>query len=287
MPTTTVQLEVTDDGNSFTLNDATKGVLDSTQYTLARGFVDITEYVFSVSLSRGRNRDLEKFNAGSGTIRLRNNTRMFDPLNLSSPFVEEMVPRRIVKVFTDGGQQFQGLVESWRLAYDVSGESLAEISVVDAFSWLSTAEVNVAVPEELSGARITRVLNDVSWGDVGNLGDVVSRLTNFATNPSFEAVSGTVWTPDGVLDVPTGVVSPEDLIVLAFQDVAAKLYGSYGVTVQWPDTRLSLTVESGGLFSTSTDEPWDVEGIARIGLYRVFPGGSFVDAGDGFFEIGV
>lgn len=160
---TRVELEVTDSGFSFTLDDATKGKLDDTTYTLATGFRDITDYVVSVSTSRGRNRDLEKFNAGSASVRLRNEDRTFDPLNTSSPFVDEMVPRRLVRVFTDEIQQFQGLVDSWKLSYAPTGESIAEISVTDEFQKLAGVDINLAVSEQLTGARVTAVLNDVGW----------------------------------------------------------------------------------------------------------------------------
>lgn len=160
---TRVELEVTDSGFSFTLDDATKGVLDNTTYTLSTGFRDVTDYVVAISTSRGRNRDLEKFNAGSASITLRNENRTFDPLNTSSPFVNEMVPRRLVRVFTDEIQQFQGLVDSWKLTYSPTGESVAEITVTDEFQKLAGIELDLAVSEQLTGARVTAVLNDVGW----------------------------------------------------------------------------------------------------------------------------
>ena len=160
---TRVELEVTDSGFSFTLDDATKGVLDNTTYTLSTGFRDVTDYVVSVSTSRGRNRDLEKFNAGSASVKLRNEDRTFDPLNTSSPFVDEMVPRRLVRVFTDEIQQFQGLVDSWKLTYSPTGESVAEITVTDEFQKLAGVELDLAVSEQLTGARVAAVLNNVGW----------------------------------------------------------------------------------------------------------------------------
>ena len=160
---TRVELEVTDSGFSFTLDDATKGVLDNTTYTLSTGFRDVTDYVVAVSTSRGRNRDLEKFNAGSASVTLRNEARTFDPLNTSSPFVDEMVPRRLVRVFTDEIQQFQGLVDSWKLTYSPTGESVAEITVTDEFQKLAGVELDLAVSQQLTGARVTAVLNDVGW----------------------------------------------------------------------------------------------------------------------------
>lgn len=200
MVTTRVELEVTDDGFGFTLDDPMKGVLDNTTYKLSTGWRDVTDYVVSVSSSRGRNRDLEKFNAGSLTVRLRNEARTFDPLNLSSPFVNEMVPKRYVRVFADEVQQFEGLVDSWKLSYSPSGESLAEVSVTDAFGFLAAQDLDETYPEELSGARVRRVLNDAGWGVIDN---PVVLTTNLVTNPSMEAGSGVVTVRTNLVTNPS------------------------------------------------------------------------------------
>ncbi len=163
MVTTRVELEVTDDGFGFTLDDPVKGVLDNTTYKLSTGWRDVSDYVVSVSSSRGRNRDLEKFNAGSLTVRLRNEVRTFDPLNALSPFVDEMVPRRQVRVFADDIQQFHGMVDLWRLTYSVSGESVAEVRAVDEFQRLAGELLSLSVSEQLTGARVDAVLNAAGW----------------------------------------------------------------------------------------------------------------------------
>lgn len=186
MATTRVELEVTDDGFGFTLDDVVKGKLDDATYTLATGWRDVTDYVFGVSTSRGRNRDLEKFNAGSGSVQLRNESRLFDPLNTSSPFYSELVPRRGVRVFTNDVQQFHGLVESWRLSYSPSGESVAEVSMSDGFELLANQELDLAVSQQLSGARVTAVLNDVGW-PVANR-DIDSGLSTVAAGTATGAV---------------------------------------------------------------------------------------------------
>jgi len=49
------------------------------------GFVDVTQYVQSVSISRGITRVLEDYPAGSVSVTFVNNNRVFDPLNTSSP----------------------------------------------------------------------------------------------------------------------------------------------------------------------------------------------------------
>lgn len=169
MPTTTVELEVADDGFSFTLDDPVKGKLDNTTYKLAMGWVDVSEYVFRVSINRGRNRDLDRFSAGLLNVALRNGERTFDPLHTGSPFYGDILPRRQIRVFTDEIQQYQGFIEFWDFSYDVSGESIATVSAADGFTLLAQQElVDQPVVMEASGSRIGNILNNsnVGWSTI-------------------------------------------------------------------------------------------------------------------------
>ena len=49
------------------------------------GYVDVSSYVQSVTIDRGISRVLEDYSAGSLSITFVNNSRVFDPLNTSSP----------------------------------------------------------------------------------------------------------------------------------------------------------------------------------------------------------
>jgi hypothetical protein len=82
----------------FTLDDPVLGLLDTGILDGGIDFEDVSEGVFSVSCSRGRNRDLERTTAGSLSVSFRNQTRLFDPTNPDSPFVQFVVPRRPVRV---------------------------------------------------------------------------------------------------------------------------------------------------------------------------------------------
>lgn len=64
---------------------------------------DITSFVRSVSIVRGKDELLDGFSAGSASIVLDNRDRSFDPLYASSPYVGAIVPRRAVRVFYDYG----------------------------------------------------------------------------------------------------------------------------------------------------------------------------------------
>jgi hypothetical protein len=67
-------------GDYFTLDDSTKGILGGTVYKLAGDvLVDLTSYVRSVQVRRGRSRVLERFQPGIAEVVLDNRGRDFDP----------------------------------------------------------------------------------------------------------------------------------------------------------------------------------------------------------------
>lgn len=129
---------------------------------------DITSYVSNVSISRGRSRELEKFDAGSFSISLRNETRAFDPLYTSSPFYGYIVPKKRIRISSGGVVVFTGYVADWNLSYDISGSSIANVTGFDAFSYLSNqilGGVLVNPSAVKTGTRITGMLSylGISW----------------------------------------------------------------------------------------------------------------------------
>jgi hypothetical protein len=163
VPETTVELG---DFTGFTLDDPVKGLLDSGVLDGGIAFEEIPQGVVSVSTSRGRNRDLNRTNAGQVSVSLRNQDRLFDPLNEGSPFRGAVVPRRPVRVKTEGSAVFQGFVDDWDFTYTPGGDSVASFTGSDAFS-IFARNVNAggSAVEELTGARLERVLDQltVNW----------------------------------------------------------------------------------------------------------------------------
>jgi hypothetical protein len=152
---------------SFTLDDPVAGVIGSTEFVLGGvQFVDVTDRVRSISVSRGKNRDLDRFDAGNLNVTFNNTDRAFDPLYTASPFAGNIVPRRDVRVLADGTAQYVGKITDWNLGYDVSGQSLAQLEAADAFTFLAQQLLTegTATPQT-TGQRVTAVLNmpTVDW----------------------------------------------------------------------------------------------------------------------------
>jgi hypothetical protein len=175
---TVVELDAVE---GFILDDPVAGVLDNTEYTLGGIlFKDITDRMISVSVSRGKNRDLDRFNAGGLTVTLNNNDRAFDPNYLPSPFAGSIIPRRQVRVTVDGERVIETTIDDWNFAYDSDGNSKAEIQATDDFTLLARQVlVSGTATPQLSGARVTEVLDqeNVVWpADKRNIDDGVSVL---------------------------------------------------------------------------------------------------------------
>ncbi len=154
-------------GPFFILDDPVQGVLDNTEYTLGGTlFYDVSEYVRSVSVARGKSRQLDRFTAGGANIELNNNSRAFDPENTASPFFGQIIPKRTIKVETGGSAVFYGVVDDWNLNYDLSGLSLAGADCVDGFTLLAQRALSASTEtSEKTGARINSILDrsEVNW----------------------------------------------------------------------------------------------------------------------------
>lgn len=152
---------------AFTLDDPVAGVIGSTDFTIGGvAWVDVTDRVRGISISRGKNRDLDRFNAGSLSVEFNNTDRAFDPLYTSSPFFGNIVPRRDVRVLADGTAQYVGKVTDWNLGYDPSGQSIAALDAADAFTFLAQQVLTVGTAvEQTSGARVNAVLSQatIDW----------------------------------------------------------------------------------------------------------------------------
>lgn len=151
-------------GVAFTLDDATKGLLDGATYTLAGiTFYDVTQYAGQLSISRGKSRELDRYQAGHANIVFSNLNRYFDPTFVASPFYGQIVPRRSIRISVKGIVTFLGVVDDWNLDFNTDGTSTATVSAYDALSVLSQQNLSAdSYPAELTGARVARVLNSAS-----------------------------------------------------------------------------------------------------------------------------
>jgi hypothetical protein len=167
----------------FTLDDSIAGVLDNTEFRLGGiVFTDISDKMITIRTTRGKNRDLDVFDTGRTTIRLNNDDRAFDPNYSASPYAGNIIPRRPIRITTDGVRMFTGSIDDWNFDYNPGGGSLAEIVASDDFTLIARQQLTpgTATPE-LTGDRVTAVLDmeTVNWSaDRRNIDPGHSELGN-------------------------------------------------------------------------------------------------------------
>lgn len=154
-------------GNFFTLDDATRGALNNTGFKLAGDvYEDVSNDVRSVSVRRGRSRELTAFTAGQASVVLDNRTRLYDPTagTAVSPYGPSILPRKAIAIEVGGEPLFTGIVEDWDLQFSLDGDATTTAKSTDAFTLLAgeTITAGTATPQG-SGARVDAVLDDVSW----------------------------------------------------------------------------------------------------------------------------
>lgn len=151
----------------FKLDDATRGVLDNTEFVLGGElFYDISNRLSSVSIRRGKSQALDRIDAGIATINVNNNDRLFDPLYEDSLYFGVLVPRKRVRVTANDKPVFFGYIEDLDLNYLPENRSTVLFEVADGLSLLTNVAIEEYTPiSQLSGARVNAVLDlpEVSW----------------------------------------------------------------------------------------------------------------------------
>jgi len=160
--------------DAFTLDDATRGVLNGTQYVLdgTTEFAPMLEYSTNVNLKRGRRDVGDQFSAGTMSFNLNDTLAggTLNPLYTSSPYVDPqgvftLAPLRRVSFGRYNSLNtfitlFVGQIVSYDYNYELGGQNTVTVYCADDFYLLAQtalAEYNVA--EELSSARLSAVLD--------------------------------------------------------------------------------------------------------------------------------
>jgi hypothetical protein len=152
---------------AFVLDNATRGVLDGTEFTLGgERLFDITDRLVTCQVRRGKNEALDRIDAGVVSITVDNSDRRFDPLYVDGPYYGQLVPRRTVIISSNDYPVFVGFIDDFDIQYEPGKQSVVRIDSSDAFSVLTNSALDEFTPDsELSGARINTVLDrpEVDW----------------------------------------------------------------------------------------------------------------------------
>lgn len=172
----------------FTLDDPVLGVLDNPDAFLGIGeiFVDVSSYFKAFSVTRGKSRELDRYQAGQASIVFDNTTRVFDPTFTASPFFGQIVPKRQVRITVDNIVQYLGVVEDWNINYEQTINSNASLQAFDSFSYFANAELGTATyPVEDTSVRLNNLLDSIGWSTAQrNIDNTLAELESQTITPA-------------------------------------------------------------------------------------------------------
>ena len=174
-------------GTPFQLDDAFYGVLNTAGRGTLGGlaYADLTSIVLSINIRRGRNRQLDQFNAGTAQVVFNNNSRVLDPLNTSSIYYPYVLPRSPIIIYANGTPIYTGFVEDWNLDYQNANQGRMVARCVDAFGTLANQQLNAFTPSaETSGVRVNTVLDrpEINYQGSRSIGTGTSTLGAYAVS---------------------------------------------------------------------------------------------------------
>lgn len=179
-------------GAPFQLDNATYGKLD-TGTLGGYQMVDLTSMVQSVSITRGRNREMEQFNGGTAQMQIYDPTRILDPLNTASIYYPYVAPRQPVQILAGGVTIYTGFVTDWDLDYGyTTSANVTTVACADAFTVLANQSMNTVTPSaESSSARVAYVLTrpEVAYQGPYSVGTGSSTLGAFAITAGTNVLS--------------------------------------------------------------------------------------------------
>ena len=159
--------------DGFTLDSATKGILDNTQYVLdgTTEFASVMDSVTTITAKRGRRDIGDTFSAGTMTFTIQDVDGVFNPFDENSPYYDTaeskpgLAPMREVKLIryssTDVPELlYSGYVVNYDYNFALGGLDTVTVYCADQFYLLSQTYLDEFNPSaETSGARIETVLD--------------------------------------------------------------------------------------------------------------------------------
>ena len=182
------------DSSAFYLDDST---LDGSAVLNGDGldYVDISNLVQDISISRGRKRPRDVFGPGqmAVSINIPKTNRDLDPFNTSSPYYNTLTeqpglaPLRDIRLSRNGDRLFTGKITTFNQQYTMDGLTQYAVFAADDIYTLSQGFLpETATSAQTSSARITAVLRAANYTGATSL-----TASPTATLGAYTIASGT------------------------------------------------------------------------------------------------
>ena len=152
--------------------------------------VDVSSQVDLVEIARGRNAQSDQFQTGTLTLRIVDQNGDFNPMNTLGPYYGLLDPMRKVTISGTSGattySMFSGYITGYSTTTPLNAVDVVytTITAVDAFRLAAMAQISTvtgAAAGNLSGTRITQILDQISWPS--SMRDIDAGLTTMQADP--------------------------------------------------------------------------------------------------------
>jgi len=196
----------------FTLDSGSLGVLDDPLSLLGGGqvLVDVSPYVREFNTSRGKTRELERFQAGQASVSFNNSQRVFDPTYGASPYFGQIEPRRQIVISVDDVIQYEGTIDDWNIGYKQGGNSVAVAVAFDGIANLANITLQDFTP---SGSVLESkffILDDATKGKLDDPGFFLAGTDGtVTTGRAINSALDNIGWPQSKRDLDTGLAVVE------------------------------------------------------------------------------
>ena len=162
MPTFTTEIRFTAGASSvgFELGTALLGF--STLGEPAPWY-DVSSDVRNLSITRGKQRELDEFSAGSASVTLSNTARKYDPNYASGTYYGNIKPGRWIRIKAtyDSTEYYlyQGVIREWEYGYSFPNEATAIPRASDFIEDLNGTDITTTTSAAASGTVVAEILN--------------------------------------------------------------------------------------------------------------------------------
>ena len=152
--------------------------------------VDVSNQVDSIQTSRGRNAQADHFQTGQLSLRIVDMNGDFNPQNTASPYYGLLNPMRKVQITSVYAGVTYPLFSGFITGYSTTTPKFTgdvvytTITAVDAFRLAQNAQISSvsgATAGQLSGARIGKILDAISWPN--SMRDIDAGQTTMQVDP--------------------------------------------------------------------------------------------------------
>lgn len=242
-------------------------------YVASPTWTDITTYVRSIDITRGRSRDNESFGSSNANIVLDNRSSIFDPMNTTGTYYGKLLPRRQIRVRATNASVtydvFRGYLQGWPVSRSRAGyDSTVALSCFDALGLLaqSTTPPNWAsyYISTLSPWHYFKFDDSIdvtssanTFKDYGSVGASWTQSGGKCWNEDSlsESLAGKAFVPDANFTV-TGATTSNG----AQSDISVAGWGAYN------------DLGTANLMSGTTGHRWTIGKSSSTGYLRIFLG---------------